>query len=146
MEFPVPINFDVEAEIMSTQSPNESTVPSLVTPDSHEQQPHPTMVDLTMDQAAPGLVIDTLLNEFDAASTSFDEECCRLRVDLQSFQSALDHVRAYSSQQEGHLTAEKTKWLQTVASAKESHLNEVRALHKRIGALASDDNAAQTEV
>ena len=33
-----------------------------------------------------------------------------------------------------------------MASTKESHLNEVRALHKRIGALASDLNAAQAEV
>ena len=33
-----------------------------------------------------------------------------------------------------------------MASTKESHLNEVRALHKRIGAMASDLNAAQAEV
>ena len=33
-----------------------------------------------------------------------------------------------------------------MASTKESHLDEVRTLHKRIGALASDLNAAQAEV
>ena len=33
-----------------------------------------------------------------------------------------------------------------MASTKEFHLNEVRALHKRIGALASDLNAAEAEV
>ena len=147
VEFSAPMNFDVEpAEIMSTQPPNESTVPSLVTHDSHEQQPEPTMVDLTMDQARPDLFIDTLLPKFDAVSNNSDEECRRLQVELQNVRSALDHLRAHSSQQEGRLTSEKNKWLETVASTKESQLNKVRALHKCIGALASDLNTAQAEV
>ena len=49
--FSAPMNFDVEpAEIMSTQSLNESTAPPWATPDSHEHQSEPPMVDLTMDQ------------------------------------------------------------------------------------------------
>ena len=135
--FSAPVNFAVEPEeMMSTQSPNEPT----------EQQPNLNLVDLTMEQAVADPTIDTLLPKFDAVSTDPDEEHRRLRTELQTVQSALDHLRAYSSQQEGRLTAEKTKWLETVASTKESHLNEVRALHKRIGALASDLNAAQAEV
>ena len=135
--FSIPVDFNVEpAEIMSTQSPHEPV----------EQQSNLTLVDLTMEQAAPDPTIDTLLSKFDAISTDPDEELQRLRTELQTVQSALDHLRAYSSQQEGLLTAEKTKWPETVASTKESHLNEVRALHKRIGALASDLNVAQTEV
>ena len=67
-------------------------------------------------------------------------------MELQNVQSSLDHLHTFSSQQEGRLASEKTKWLEAMASTKESHLNEVRALHKRIGALASDLNAAQAEV
>ena len=67
VEFSAPMNFHVEPpKIMSTQSPNESTVPSLVTPDSHEHQSEPTMVDLTMDPITPNLFVDTLLPKFDA--------------------------------------------------------------------------------
>ena len=102
VDFSAPINFDMEpAEIMSTQSPIESTVLSLVTPDSHVHQSEPTMVDLTMDQTTPDLFVDTLLPKFDAVSNNCDEECRRLQVELQNVQSTLDHLRAYASQQEG---------------------------------------------
>ena len=69
--FLAPINFNVEpAEIMSTQSPSESTVPSLITPDSHEHQSESAMVDLTMDHTTSDLFVDALLAMFDASATN----------------------------------------------------------------------------
>ena len=104
------------------------------------------MVDLTMDQTASDLFVDALLPTFDAVSNNSDEECRRLQAELQNVQCWLDHLCTYSSQQEGRLASEKTKRLEAMASTKESHLNEVRALHKRVGARASDLSAAQAEV
>ena len=104
------------------------------------------MVDLTMDPTTSDSFVGALLPKFDAVSNKSHEECRRLQAELQNVQSSLDHLCTYSLQQEGRLASEKTKWLEAMASTKESHLNEVRALHKRIGALASDLNAAQAEV
>ena len=52
--------------------------------------------------------------------------------------SSLDHLRPYLAQQEDRLALEKAKWKKIVVFVKESHLNEVSALHERIGELASD--------
>ena len=98
------MNFDVElAEIMSTQSPNEPTVPHLATPDSHEHRPATATIDLTMDPTVSDPFADALLPKFDAVSHQPDEECRRLQAELQSVQSSLDHLRTYSVQQEGWL-------------------------------------------
>ena len=55
-------------------------------------------------------------------------------------------MHTYLSPQDGRVASEKAKWREATASTKESHLNEVRALHKHISALASHLNAAEAEV
>ena len=67
------------------------------------------MVDLTMDPTTSDPFVDALLPHFDAFSNKSDEECRRLQVELQNVQSSSDHLRTYSSQQEGRLASEKTK-------------------------------------
>ena len=102
------------------------------------------MVDLTVDQTTSDLFVDDLPLKFDAFSNNSDEECRGLLAELQNVRSPLDHLRTYSSQQEGR--PEKTKWLEAMASTNDSHINDVPTLHERTCALASDLNAAQAEV
>ena len=90
--------------------------------------------------------VDVLLPKFDALSHHSEDEFHRLQMEARNMQSSLDHLRTYSTQQERRLVSEKAKWQEAAVSAKEAHLNEVRAVHKRIRTFASDLNATKAEV
>ena len=69
--FSAPINFNVEPA--STQSPSESTVPPLATPDSHEHPSKSAMIDLTMDPTTSDSFADALSPKFDVVPNQSDD-------------------------------------------------------------------------